>query len=229
MCTLTWNRPDPETLEVWFNRDENKARLVADPPELYELDGVRFLSPRDPQGGGTWMLANEYGLVICLLNRWELGVKEGMGIPKSRGQLVWNMARAQSLDQMAGLLAELENYPPFILAGLSSDGEKAWDWDGKNLRSTPLTQPLTSSSYCFREVKKAREAAFLTTTSSEDYHASAGEKWSAFTVRMMRPDAQTWSRSVVRVSDEIQWDYLAEQADLAGEPEAFQVRLALLK
>lgn len=224
MCTLSWNRPTPETLEVWFNRDEKKTRPVADAPAMRELNGTRFLSPRDPQGGGTWMLANEHGLVVCLLNRWELGGKSASGVRKSRGQLVWRMAVAQSLDQIADLLTDLEHHLPFILVGLSADGEEAWNWDGETLNSIGAKQPFTSSSYCFPEVKKSREAAF-SGVSLEHYHASTGEESSAFTVRMNRPDAQTWSRSKVTVGEEIEWEYLAEQPDLAGDPERFFLTL----
>ena len=36
---------------------------VAEPPRVRTQRGVSFLSPRDPDGGGTWMLANERGLL----------------------------------------------------------------------------------------------------------------------------------------------------------------------
>ena len=79
--------------------------------------------------------------------------------------------------------------------------------------------PITSSSYCFEDVKAARECAFASGKSGEDYHSSRGESPSAFTVRMHRPDAQTWSRSRLVVGREIKWEYWAEQVDLAGEAE----------
>lgn len=87
MCTLTWSRPKEGGFEVWFNRDEKKTRPIADPLALRELNGVTFLSPRDPQGGGTWMLANEFGLAVCLLNQWELDTRPTSGRRKSRGHL----------------------------------------------------------------------------------------------------------------------------------------------
>ncbi|MGC6425575.1 MAG: NRDE family protein [Akkermansiaceae bacterium] len=226
MCTLSWSRPSPDTLEVWFNRDEKKARPIADPPAVRKLSETRFLSPRDPQGGGTWMLANEYGLVVCLLNRWELGGKSASGVRKSRGQLVWRMAVAKTIEEIALLLVDLENHPPFILVGLSTAGEVAWDWDGQELAEIETKQPFTSSSYCFQEVRKFREAAFAG-SDPEGYHASAGEEATAFTVRMNRPDAQTWSRSKVVVGEKVEWEYLAEQADLAGDPERFLLTLPL--
>ncbi len=58
MCTLTWRREGKETFEVFFNRDEKKTRSMAEPPrEFTNPDGLRFLSPVDPDAGGTWMLA----------------------------------------------------------------------------------------------------------------------------------------------------------------------------
>ena len=82
MCTLTWWRGESGELEIFFNRDERKTRPVADPPSRFESDGVSFLSPRDPKGGGTWMTVNEYGIVVCLLNKWEL---EGCSNPLPKG------------------------------------------------------------------------------------------------------------------------------------------------
>ena len=61
MCTLAWKRDQLTGLEVYFNRDELKTRPIARPLRVLKEDGVRFLSPQDPRGGGTWMLANEYG------------------------------------------------------------------------------------------------------------------------------------------------------------------------
>lgn len=204
---------------MWFNRDEKKTRPIAEPPSLRDIEGVSFLSPCDPQGGGTWMFANEFGLVVCLLNGWELDTRTTPGRRESRGQLVWQMASAESLDDLASFLIGLENYPAFTLIGISQEGERGWEWNGETLSKIEPTQPLTSSSYCFEDVKKAREDAFSAGTGGQDYHASVGEESTAFTVRMNRPDAQTWSRSHLKIGESIEWEYLAEQLDLAGEAE----------
>ncbi|MDB4537226.1 NRDE family protein [Akkermansiaceae bacterium] len=216
MCTLTWWRDRSGALEIYFNRDERKTRPIADPPALRELNGLRFLSPRDPKGGGTWMTANELGMVVCLLNKWELEGRATLS-PKSRGELVWQMAAISSLDEVEDHLENLESYPAFTLVVFSSDGERRWDWDGKELTRSEAMIPVTSSSFCFEEVKAAREGAFASGKRGEDYHSSKDEPSSAYTVRMNRPDAQTWSRSRLVVGAEIVWEYFAEQADLAGE------------
>ncbi|MEJ6730387.1 MAG: NRDE family protein [Akkermansiaceae bacterium] len=227
MCTLTWSRSGPDKLEVWFNRDEKKARPIADSPSQRLLDGVSFLSPRDPQGGGTWSIANEFGVVVCLLNKWELDSTSAQGRRKSRGQLVWRMATARSVDNLVSFLTELENYPAFTLVGISAEGERLWEWDGETLSETEAAMPLTSSSYCFDAVKAAREDVFAAGKRGHHFHEASGEEPSAFTVRMNRPDAQTWSRSHVTVGEKVTWEYLAEQPDLAGEPERVLLDLPL--
>ena len=78
MCTLTWWRGEEGEFEVFFNRDEKKTRSRAELPLKREENGMQFLSPRDPDGGGTWMLVNEHGVVLCLLNRWHEESKEAV-------------------------------------------------------------------------------------------------------------------------------------------------------
>lgn len=226
MCTLTWKRDPLAGLEVFFNRDELKTRPIAHPPSRHESGDFAFLSPRDPKGSGTWMLANDRGAVICLLNKWEL---EGRDIeaPRSRGRLVWRMAGAASPDEVAVHLAKLESYQAFTLVALTPSGDRCWEWDGMELVSREAPPFLTSSSYRFEEVSRSRRRYFEQGFSGEELHTSPWEPPSAYSVRMNRPDAQTWSRSRVRVADKIHWEYLAEQPGLAGSPERTVVELFL--
>lgn len=226
MCTLTWKRDPSAGLEIYFNRDELKTRPIADPPSRFEMGDSLFLSPRDPKGTGTWMLANERGVVICLLNKWELEGRE-IESPKSRGRLVWSLASAGSMEEVAERLSGLESYQAFTLVVFSPPGDRCWEWDGEKLTTQDVPPFLTSSSYRFEEVKKAREIAFLSGTAGVDFHASPGESSSAYSVRMNRPDAQTWSRSRVRVAQKITWEYLAEQPGLVGPPETSLAELPL--
>ena len=164
------------------------------------------------------MLVNERGVVICLLNKWEL---EGRTIAKSRsrGKLVWSLASLASVREIEEALMDLDDYQAFTLVAFTPTGDRCWEWNGGSLKSQEVPPFLTSSSYEFEAVKAEREAAFLSEGENEDFHASLGRSPSAFTVRMNRPDAQTWSRSCVRVSEKITWEYLAEQPNLAGSPE----------
>ncbi len=226
MCTLTWRRDPSIGLEVYFNRDELKTRPVADPPSRFEMGDFAFLSPRDPKGSGTWMLANDRGMVLCLLNKWELEGRE-IENPRSRGRLVWSLAKLSSVDEVEESLGELASYQAFTLVAFSSRGDRCWEWDGKTLGSKEVPDFLTSSSYQFKEVRKAREGCFLRGKVGEELHGSLGEESSAYTVRMNRPDAQTWSRSRLRVGEKIRWEYLAEQPDLCGDAEVFVSELPL--
>lgn len=214
MCTLTWE-VGSEGLEVYFNRDEKKDRPVAHPPKEALLNGVRFLSPLDPRGGGTWMLVNEYGVVICLLNRWH---EEAAGpVGRSRGRLVKQLADVKEVSEVGGRLGELEEYAPFTLVALSREGEAGWAWDGEDLRKEVLRGFLTSSSFSYPEVKAARERAFEGMVSRGKFHASEGEELSAYSVRMHREDAQTWSRSYLKVDEAVRWEYFEEGLGMRGE------------
>ncbi len=215
MCTLTWWR-EQDRYGVFFNRDEKKDRPIAEPPAVRQLNGIRFLSPRDPRAGGTWMLANEFGVIVCLLNKWHLGGVSSAS--KSRGQLVLGMGEIQTAKKAVERLTDLENYPPFSLFTMDGEGECFWEWDGKALVKEEAHMPLTSSSYCFEEVKAAREKRFAEGFRGDAFHEAVGEEASAYTVRMCRPDAQTWSRSRVSVGEKIEWDYFAEEPDFAGDP-----------
>ena len=129
------------------------------------------------------------------------------------------MAGLTSLEEVEEHLRNLDSYPAFTLLAFLQGAECRWDWNGEELTRSEATMPVTSSSFCFEEVKAAREGAFANGKRGEDYHSSKGEESSAFTVRMNRPDAQTWSRSRLVVGEKILWEYWAEKADLAGEAE----------
>lgn len=223
MCTLTWWR-DENSYGVFFNRDEKKDRPIAEPPRLLSEKGVRFLAPRDPQAGGTWMLVNEVGFVVCLLNKWHL--EKRAQATQSRGLLVLKFGELRNIEEARELLQDLGSYPPFSLFLMNESGEWLWEWDGMRLSEVTPQMPMTSSSYRFEEVKRAREEKFSEGLRGEKYHAAKGEESSAYTVRMCRPDAQTWSRSRVSIGEGIVWEYLAERPNLDGEPLRSVVKLA---
>ncbi len=225
MCTMTWQR-DENGYEVFFNRDELKTRSRALPPELQSTEeGVRYLAPIDPDAGGTWMLVNEYGVTVSLLNRWHEGASDEAGVKsKSRGQLVLSFANAKCASDVIEQLKKTDcsRFKPFTLVVLDKLEMQAQAWNGEFLLIEVTAAPLTSSSYCFSEVRRARCDRYTLLVkhdpaSLQDYHASHEEP-SAYTVRMNRPDAQTWSRTRLSVgSEDISWQYLEEMLDLGGD------------
>ena len=226
MCTLTWR--DQDGLEVFFNRDELKTRSRAKPPQVYRSEkGVQYLAPIDPDAGGTWMLANEHGLIVCLLNRWHEEAE--LDFHKSRGLIVTKLADLNSLTEVEELLPlQCLGAKPFDLIAFSRGEIAGYTWSGKALTSFQPQLPLTSSSFRFEEVKAAREKAFKESAELEQFQNPQTLPSSAFTVRMNRPDAQTWSRSQLKLNDtEIRWDYWEEFPDLSQEPELHQKKLTL--
>ena len=235
MCTLTWWRESADRIEVFFNRDEKKTRSRAVEPRQFEVNGVHYLSPRDPDAGGTWMVANAKGVVVCLLNRWH-EEHEVVGPVRSRGVLVEGMAGLENVPAVEEQLRseDLTQVRPFTLVAFDPVGQRGFSWNGKSLAPVELSMPMCSSSFHFDQVVLSRSNRFaeLIGNSScggkdlENYHADVGDGASAYSVRMCRPDAQTMSRSRVRVSPEqVRWDYWEEHPDFEALPEAHRIEL----
>jgi len=242
MCTLTWWHGEG-SYELYFNRDERRSRSGAEPPALREAAGVRYLAPRDPEGGGTWIFVNEWGLSACLLNYYEA---EGVAVPargaRSRGTLVTELAGAgdagaalQALEAM-----QLGDYGPFYLAVIDPvAGMAARRWDGRVLDAVPLEEDLpllTTSSFDTTGVVATRREQFRAITEEADdampgvleqFHAWQSSDSPAYGVCMSRPDACTVSLARVRVNpDEAMMSY-APRLGEGGFDEKQHARLPL--
>lgn len=246
MCTLTWWRED-DRYALFFNRDELKTRLPARPPEIRERNGVRFIAPADGDHGGTWLLGNEFGVSVALLNYYDAG-SGGRSLrdnPVSRGELVLSLGGAPSLDAVAAMLEEtpLVNYRAFHLFALAPrDSPRLWTWSGGPgavLRVDERPEPpVTTSSYRTEEVCARRRERFLEAIESagrrslpdrlELFHQGIDSENGAFSVRMRRPDAQTVSFSRIDVDgDKIRFTYRRESVDSLEVNEATRVILPL--
>ena len=164
-----------------FNRDERYSRPEARPPEVETVDGVRVLAPRDPEGGGTWIAVNEFGLVCCLMNNYSpLFRHKSGGTPyralqrasdgkfRSRGQLVRTVSTHSDLHNLRRMLAgvDFEQYRPFhliVFPGLFAPVE--WQWDGRELKEIVGPPPvLTTSGILPRHISKLRTRRFRKAT-----------------------------------------------------------------
>ncbi len=149
MCTLSWKIQN-ESLTLVFNRDERLSRPEARPPDVEVIDGVRVLAPTDPEGGGTWIAANERGMVICLMNNYQAGSHEKPDREyQSRGLLVRSLSPQTDLHQLRRVLADLDMhaYRPFhliVFPGAFPPIE--WQWNGKQLTEIVGALPLLTSS-----------------------------------------------------------------------------------
>lgn len=56
------------------------------------------MMPLDPQGQGSWISLNQFGLSLCLLNNYQGRVPDGTLI--SRGLLLKSLAGSSSIEQI---------------------------------------------------------------------------------------------------------------------------------
>ncbi|RFC46541.1 MAG: Transport and Golgi organization 2 [Verrucomicrobia bacterium] len=237
MCTLTWWN-GPGRYDVFFNRDELCSRGRAEPPLLQCLDGVRFLAPVDRPSGGTWLLANEAGVTLAILNLYEKELPEIPGAAfRSRGLLLRGLADCESLEEVAGRLGRnsVSLCNAFTLLGFDQggpEGFRVWRWthDRERLSGPELdpTMPICSSSFAAEQVIAARRRAFQAIVPPDRtdperllafHHDDNRGQPSAETVLMRRTDARTLSISRVRVAPErvcFEYEEVPEEGGTSG-------------
>lgn len=236
MCTVSWSCRESKVF-FFFNRDERTSRPRADYPSESFLEGVRVLSPKDPLGGGSWIVANEYGLVVSLLNNYEETRVERSETMRTRGEIPMSFATCRSVEEVSDRLADsnFDRYLPFHLCCLDRSGDVVIvSWNGDVLERRPCTRRmLTTSSFKPREVQTYREELFRkqAPNSSEElflYHMDRSHADLAFNPLMKRADAFTQSLSVVEISDgEISFKYYDLDKGCSGFRETSQNHLKL--
>ena len=215
MCTASWIC-EANGFELFFNRDEQRTRPPALPPRLETVEGVRAVLPRDGQEHGTWIGANEHGLVVCLLNLYEADYAPT--VPRSRGHLVHELVSSTDLGELERRVEahDLVAYRGFTLLGFdvaddaSACARVAIRWDGdsaSSVRDASLAPPLISSGFDLPGVRASRLETWSTMVGDapsvdalERFHASRGRADGAYDVAMSRADACTVSYTRVRVT-----------------------------
>jgi hypothetical protein len=151
VCTVSWVH-QPEGYHLLCNRDEKRTRGAAFAPQVMERNGVRYIAPIDPDHGGTWLSANEFGLSVCLLN--GTADVEPRDLRRSRGLLLRELAWAPGADECALWLRHLDLTPfaPFSILILEPgrSGILA-EWNGGELTVDPAGDshmPLDAYSTC---------------------------------------------------------------------------------
>lgn len=230
MCTLSWWRTE-ESWGVFFNRDESLRRSVAQPPAPREEDGVAYLAPLDPDGGGTWIFVNRAGLIGCLLNNYQAPFKAEH--PISRGLLLRSLAGQASTVAAAEAVEEAEHarYSGFHLFLFNGETTLLYNWDGKRLTrqsGSELSRPLTSSGFRPEEVAAYRKNRFSQRVLPEDaafidrleeFHSFHDERLPAHSPLMVRSEARTVSQSRVAVDRQrVSFDYRAVEPHRRIQP-----------
>jgi Transport and Golgi organisation 2 len=90
MCTVTYI-PSAGNFFFTSSRDEQAGRQLADLPTIHEMNGQRLLFPKDPQGGGTWIVVHESGNTGVLLNGADFAHQSKTPYLKSRGLVLLDL------------------------------------------------------------------------------------------------------------------------------------------
>ena len=226
MCTLSWIR-DNESYQVFFNRDEQRSRSQAQPPQCVDHSGVPVLLPLDPDGGGSWISVNGHGLSLCLLNYYQGTIPHSGKKLISRGKLLRSLAHTGNIESLNELIltTDLTHYAPFTLVAFQIKPdqrlpqEKIFQWDGAEIHRSQPENMITSSSVKFDEVSKQRQQFYAQNVSSSpcseheikhkiknstdkhiSFHASHGTEKNHRSVCMHREDARTVSFSHILVT-----------------------------
>jgi Transport and Golgi organisation 2 len=146
MCTVTYI-PSAGNFFFTSSRDEQTGRQLADLPVIHEIDNHRLLFPKDPQGGGTWIVAHESGNIGVLLNGADFVHQPLTPYLKSRGIVLLDLM-IQIRPVKAFENADFKQIEPFT--AILFDNKKLYicKWNGtkKNILSHNENEPGIWSS-----------------------------------------------------------------------------------
>lgn len=208
MCSVSW-WIDASGYQLFFNRDEQKSRAPALPPQTFILRGVKVLMPVDPVGQGSWISVNEHGLSLCLLNHYQ--GKKPAGELISRGQLVKYLSSAKTIAEVAQRFSELKLgvFAPFTLLAfeLGHSTARELQWNGESFCVVAAFSPYFSSAVALEDVVTYRQSVYDALPNIDShtllaFHAQHHPEQSHMSVCMHRDDAQTVSFTGVRVSEQ---------------------------
>jgi uncharacterized protein with NRDE domain len=222
MCTVSWLL-QAGGYELLCNRDERHTRKPASGPRISKRNEISYIAPVDGDHGGSWIGVNEFGLTLCLLNRYGAPAREPSQRYTSRGLLLTELLDSRENLQISERVEdfELDRFRPFSMLVLSGDEPAILiEWTGQDCRverNVDAQMPLTSSSLRnptpietrrnrFEEIAREREK--LDVELLHQFHLSHVPERGPYSVCMHRDDAATVSLSTVTVTrDSIEFIY----------------------
>ncbi|MGC9451483.1 MAG: NRDE family protein [Oceanipulchritudo sp.] len=207
MCTLAWGKRG-NGVWICFNRDEQRSRPSAEPPQVHGEGENACLYARDPEGGGTWLAASTAGYLVGLLNHYPGGERGDPAGTRSRGLLVKELAGLGDPVEACRRIGDkdLRPYRPFRIFFLSIDRMVGFVWDGQRLAFAGEEGRFwTSSSHQPGEVADWRRRYWRKRTGGRDLGPARSALFlrdrhprkPAFGLTMDREDARTVSQAVV--------------------------------
>jgi uncharacterized protein with NRDE domain len=132
MCTLAlfFKVIDGYPIVVAANRDERYDRPAAPPAMLAAYP--KIIAGTDLRAGGTWLGANEHGLLVGVLNRRANGATSANASPRSRGLLCMDLLKLRnSVEAREFLSRHRDPYNPFTLIFVDArDGGVSFNANG---------------------------------------------------------------------------------------------------
>lgn len=156
MCTLSII-PLGAGYRAVVNRDESRTRAEALAPRWRALAGPgarKAIWPTDPAGGGTWVGANDAGLMLALLNYNPVPADRARPGSQSRGAVIPMLIGAETPAQVVQGLKRiaLSDFAPFRLVAVVRGAgqvlvaqESAWN-GGELLVRSPIQAPACFAS-----------------------------------------------------------------------------------
>ncbi len=241
MCTVSWLHTD-DGYHLMCNRDERRTRKQALAPRARELKGTRVIAPEDGECGGSWIAVNEFGLALCLLNRYGDSPDDPDRAYTSRGLLITELMDSPSIVIARGRikLMELDDFRPFTVLVLEPGSPALLaHWTGCEFfmeNNGESEMPLIASSFDKRGVTAFRKELFerLAVRAGrvdegvlQAFHTSHAPVPSAYSPCMHRTDAWTVSFSWIKVArDRVEFLYCPEAPCSGAMMESVQVARA---
>ena len=235
MCTVSIIRLGDDLLRLACNRDEQHSRPMALPPRITRINARLTVMPIDPTGGGTWIAANDAGVVMALLNRnpprarWDEQRRPIARGLLSRGRIIPSLIDCSSVGHAIASASDLNarQYGPFTLVLVDRDTRAQVISDGFRTRVTnlpPQDQAIlfTSSGLGDHLVEAPRLALFeemlrnggISAATQDCYHRHHWPNRQHLSVCMRRPDARTVSHAIIELGpDQIDFRYHAAAPD----------------
>jgi hypothetical protein len=183
---------------------------------------VKYIAPVDGDHGGSWIGVNEFGVSLCLLNRYGDVELQPAREYVSRGLLLIDLLDCSEVKQVTSRLTDvnLSRFRPFNLLVLSqSEKSSLLEWTGSKYSFNDDADshvPLTSTSLTEPRIAIERQQQFVSLTtkhglneaSLDTFHRSHLPERGSSSVCMHREEAATVSLSKITVvNGEALFDY----------------------
>lgn len=215
MCTVSVIPTNDAGYRLISNRDESLARPHAEPPERRAIGNDRLaIWPTDPVSGGTWIGANDEGLVLAILNHYPDPAPPTPQPIRSRGTIIPAIIESIDAARAAACLhdMDLSPYAPFRLLAVDARRVVVVTWNRAPGQDFSIeTFPMAPLCLVCSSLGDARVRPRLdlwnemvidaghSVRTQDEFHTHAWPDRLNISVMMQREDAKTVSRTAVRV------------------------------